>query len=111
MRDICRFWTLLVAVIFLAELAAAPDLDIFPVAKKGKVALVLTQPGCPPCARMKKELTGKTFAGFTLEWGSMKDKKYAAKAAPTTIKLVAGKEVDRRVGHMTGADLEGFMAK
>jgi len=104
---------LLAAILCAFQFArpAAPDLDVFPVAKNRKKAVICTQPGCPPCARMKKEFEGKTFAGFGIEWASTSDKKWAVKAAPTTIKLVAEKEVDRKVGFIGAADLTAWMAK
>jgi hypothetical protein len=111
MRTICAFWTTLLFVCLLAEVVAAPDLDIFPAPKGDRVAVVLTQPGCPPCAQLKKELAGKTFKGFTVEYGSARDRKWKAKAAPTVVKTVAGKEVDRREGYLSAKDLEAWMAK
>jgi hypothetical protein len=104
---------LLVALAFAfqcAMLRSAPDLDVFPAAKDQKKAVICTQLGCPPCAAMKKEIVGKKFP-FEIEWASTREKKWAVKAAPTTIKLVAEKEVDRKVGFQSAADLTAWMAK
>jgi hypothetical protein len=102
---------LLAAILCFFQFAgAAPDLDVFPADKNAKKAVVCTQLRCPPCAALKKELEGKKFP-FEIVWASTRDKKWAVKAAPTTIKLVAEKEVDRKVGFISAADLTAWMAK
>jgi hypothetical protein len=102
---------LLAAILCFFQFAkAAPDLDVFPEVKNQKKAVICTQLRCPPCAAMKKEIEGKKFP-FQIEWASTRDKKWAVKAAPTTIKLVADKEVDRKVGFISAVDLTAWMAK
>jgi len=51
---------------------------------------------------MKKEFEGKTFAGFAIEWASTSDKKWAVKAAPTTIKT-RGRKGSRSEGRLRSA--------
>jgi hypothetical protein len=101
---------LLAAILcFFQCVGAAPDLDVFPEKNKRK-AVICTQRGCPPCAALEKEVEGKKFP-FEIVWASTSDKKWAVKAAPTTIKLVSEKEVDRKVGFLKATDLTAWMAK
>jgi hypothetical protein len=88
----------------------SPDLDVVLPAGPHRKAVVCTQAGCPPCAKMKKDLAGVKF-DFEVEWASTRDKKWKCKAAPTTVKLVGGREVDRKEGYLSADEMRTWMKK
>ena len=75
--------------------------------------VVVTQRGCAPCSRMRADLDADkaAWAGIDVRWvdaNTWAARKYRARATPTAIKFSGGREVGRREGYLSPADLAAW---